>query len=79
MKNVRIKSNLEILGFTVFKGAIRGFVQNPMLCGIEGCEAESDYVEILRDSADDPQENEEDFLYEPDIEQHEDEEKYNGN
>jgi hypothetical protein len=27
VKNVRIKSNLEILGFTVFKGAIRGFVQ----------------------------------------------------
>jgi len=51
------------------------FVQNPMLCGLEGCDGRIAYEKLLGDLGYECPNGEEDFEYEPDIEQHEDVEK----
>jgi hypothetical protein len=52
------------------------FVQNPMLCGLQGCDAQIFYIKMLRDLEGELLNCEEDdFKYEPDIEQHENVEK----
>ena len=48
------------------------FVQNPMLCGLEGCDGKIACEKLLGDLEDDWPDGEEDFEYEPDIEQDED-------
>ena len=48
------------------------FVQNPMLCGLEGCDGQIAGQKMLGDLGYEcPDGEEEDFEYEPDIEQHE--------